>query len=161
MKVGMKSGIVLVFTLLIGIMLGILIDRPLVKRSYEKRMSKMHNPRGFIHMMERLIEPVDENQQKKIRKIIEKYSPKFHELNMQGRKQITALVDEMHKELDPILTEEQKARLKERMERFRKRGRDKEGPPYGKERWKDRNRGDFKEGQPVPPPPPTPLKLKR
>ena len=44
MNIRAKSRLLLVFTLLIGIALGVLIDRTMIHQSFEKRIERMQSP---------------------------------------------------------------------------------------------------------------------
>lgn len=127
MNIQVKSSLIIIFTLTIGLFLGVLIDRTIMRGQFEKRVGKMRSPEGFIHMMERIIEP-DESQREDIRKILDKYSNRFHEIASNSHTKMAAVMDSLRIELEPVLTGEQKARLKNRMEHIR--SWEKDGPPF-------------------------------
>ena len=82
MKIQVKSSLILFFTLIIGVIFGVLIDRTYMHRSFEQRIERMRGPGGFMNIFERIIEP-DERQRKIIEKVFEKYSDQMMELNFQ------------------------------------------------------------------------------
>lgn len=139
-----KSTIILLLTLVIGIFLGISIDRTIVHRSFEKRIAKYRARGGLLHIFERVIEPDKENfdpeQYQKIKTILEKYSEKIYKHGKKSRQEMSAIMDSLRMELDPILTAEQKERLKHRFERLYKksfeRPRRRPDRPYDKRQGK-------------------------
>ena len=127
MNIQIKSSLIIIFTLMIGLLLGVLIDRTIMRVQFQKRVGRMRSPEGFIHMMERIVEP-DESQREEIIKILNKYSNRFHEIAANSHAKMVIVMDSLRTELDPVLTGEQKARLKNRMEHIRSWRKD--GPPF-------------------------------
>ena len=147
MNIRAKSSLILIFTLIIGILLGVLVDRTLLHRSFEQRIARMRGPGGFIHLFERVLEPT-EAQKEKIRKVLDSYSERLTILEKQSRKNFTAVMDSLIQDLQPILSDEQKQRLKELIERRGKRraGRGRpHGPPPERDQLKpDPERREFR-----------------
>jgi Spy/CpxP family protein refolding chaperone len=115
MNVKSKTYFIIIITLLIGILLGILTSQFLIKDQIEK-MITMGPQRHFIFMFKRIIDPTPE-QEEKINKILEKYSKKLMELFLKNRGEFIKLQNSVRKELDPILTAEQKKRLEKSLNR--------------------------------------------
>lgn len=133
MNMKAKTTIILLFTLLIGIMLGVFLDRTVMRFRFQKRISEARQARGINRLLEDLIRP-DESQYKVVRDILEKYSKRLHAHREKSFREMDIVMDSLRAELDQILTDEQKARLKKDMERMK--GRRERGP-----------------GPPMPPPP--------
>jgi len=118
-----KSALLLLLTLLIGVIVGVLGTRMVMEHRVAKFMA-MRNDRFFQHRMEAFLQPRPE-QMDTLNAIFDKYQPKFLQLNRKFRAESRAILDSLHKELDPVLTEEQLQRLKER------RGMPPFGRPFG------------------------------
>jgi len=141
MNIRAKSRLLLVFTLFIGIALGVLIDRTMIHQSFEKRIERMQSPGIFRSNFERLIEP-NESQVVIVKQIVEKYSKRLFEHVQRTRQEMTAIMDSLKAELEPVLTPEQKERFEQRLHRLRR-------PPFGRPGRKPGRRG-FGE-KPYPP----------
>ena len=129
MSVRIKTGIIILVTLLIGVVIGILIDRTIMRNQFKQKFAGMRRPQGMIMMFERIIEP-DESQYQELREILKRYSQKLHEIVEKSRKEMDTVMDSLKTELDPILTDEQKERLQSRIDRLRNwRGN---RPPLGR-----------------------------
>ncbi len=125
MNIKVKTTLVLLFTLVIGILLGVFLDRTIMRFRFQKRFTEVRQPRGITRMFENLIRP-DESQYQPVKAILEKYSQKLHEQREKSFREMNAVMDSMRTELDQILTEEQKARFRNEMERMKQR---RERPP--------------------------------
>ena len=124
MNVKLKSTIVIVSTLLIGMVLGSVITAAFVKNRAFDRIAEMRNERGFVKRIERLIQP-DEEQKEKVREILVKHFDKMHQLVEEMRITFKTMNYSLIKDLKPILHPEQIERFKKRMERMKRF----EGPP--------------------------------
>ena len=124
MNVKLKSTIVIVSTLLIGMVLGSVITAAFVKNRAFDRIAEMRNERGFVKRIERLIQP-DEDQKEKVREILVKHFDKMHQLGEEMRITFKTMNDSLIKDLEPILHSEQIERFKKRMKRMKRF----EGPP--------------------------------
>jgi hypothetical protein len=124
MNVKLKSIIVIVSTLLIGMVLGSVITAAFVKNRAFDRIAEMRNERGFVKRIERLIQP-DEDQKEKVREILVEHFDKMHLLGEEMRITFKTMNDSLIKDLEPILHPEQIERFKKRMERMKRFG----GPP--------------------------------
>jgi hypothetical protein len=111
MNIKFKTYFILFITLIIGILLGILGSRVMVKSEVERILSR--GPRlHFIFMFKRIIDPAPE-QEEKINQILNKYSRKIDALAETNRREFEKLKRDIRRELDPLLTLEQKKRLDE------------------------------------------------
>jgi hypothetical protein len=155
MKIEIKSAIILISCLVIGILIGLLLDQTLIRWQFKQNMARVRHPQGMIFMMERIIQPKDEIQQKKIREVLDKHFQQFNKIQQNTRIKIAALMDSLQIELTPILTNEQNKRLAQRLERLKKF--DKEMPPFPPGPGQKGPFGGFEEPLPVGPPPGGPL----
>jgi len=146
MNVRIKTSIIILITLLIGVVTGVLIDRTIMRNQFQQKFAGMRRPQGMILMLERIIKP-DESQYQELREILKRYSQKLHQIGEMSRLEMNTVMDSLKTELDPILTDEQKDRLQSRIERLRSgRGT---GPPFGRPRRRF-NKGPM--GPPLDPP---------
>jgi hypothetical protein len=118
MNMKIKTMIILVFTLLIGIILGALLDRTIMRIRFQKRFHEVRRARGITRLLEDLIRP-DESQYEAVKGILEKYSKRLHDQREKSFQEMDVVMDSLRAELDQILTDEQKARLKKDMERMK------------------------------------------
>lgn len=127
MNLQVKSSLILIFTLIIGIVLGMLIDRTIMRNQFQRKIVRLRHPdRLFIHF-ERIIRPT-ESQRKVIHEVLDKYAQRLAEIGDKSRTELVAVADSLQQELMPLLTDEQRVRLKEHFERMRDWRRD--GPPF-------------------------------
>ena len=140
MNTKIKSGIILLTTLLIGFVIGFLTSTQ-VKENRIRELRTFGSAEGFKFMMEHMLE-LDGEQKDAIRPVVDKYAKKNFELMKNFRGEFSVLMKEFHKELTPYLTPEQIERLNE----FGKRGREmkKRGDPprYGRRRFGRGHGGD-------------------
>jgi hypothetical protein len=109
MSIQVKSTLIVLATLFLGVLIGILGSRWL-HEAPQFKPHEMRDPGNFIEFNERLIQPTTA-QRDTIRKILIKYYSRFTELDRQHREDLKAVLDSMRKELDPILTDEQRKRM--------------------------------------------------
>ena len=150
MRLQYKSSIILICTFILGMFLGTLIDRTIMRYHFKNKVIALREPRGFFREFERIIQP-DETQREKIKTILTKHSKRIAEIGEKSHLEMRAAIDSIRAEIDPILTDEQKKRLNNRLERMRN-WRRKRGPHFDKynRRFPNRPKEDF-------PPPPPPL----
>jgi hypothetical protein len=129
MKIEIKTAMVILITLLIGILIGFLLTGAVI-RHRAGRFASMREPGRMVAHLERMIEP-DASQREAVHQVLLKHSEQFSEIHSRFEGQMLTLRDSLKKDLDPILTEEQKERL-ERGSRhpgpFKGKGR-RPGPP--------------------------------
>lgn len=148
MRVGTKSILMILMTLIIGMVIGFLIAG-VVGRHHRQRFVNMREPGHMVGFLERMIDP-DESQREAVRAVLQKHSEQFWKIHSRFEGEMLALRDSLKKDLDPILTEEQKKRL--------------ERQPKPPKPFREGRPGPWKEGQPErripkddrPPPPPPP-----
>lgn len=107
MKTQFKTASILLGTFIVGGILGFMLHDTFVRNNYKAHAMRMRTPEGFIHRFERVIDPTEE-QRKEIRKILRSH---YKEMN-QYREEFHAKMDSVRKEIDMLLTDEQKERLK-------------------------------------------------
>lgn len=130
MKLQVKSALIIIGTLVIGMILGGLISGMIRHQMHGKTAD---GPRGdrFERMMNRIIQP-DESQAARLQIVMDRYAPKFADQHQRHSGEMQKLVDSLNVELEPILTEEQINRLQKWKKRFSRRFRGRSqrpGPP--------------------------------
>lgn len=110
MNIKAKTTLIIIITLAIGIVIGAMLNRALSQNRIRRILSR-RNPPMFISFYERIIEP-DDSQRELIRKILDKYAKRFSEIRTNFGEELESSIESMRAELDPILTPEQKERLK-------------------------------------------------
>jgi len=112
MKAPVKSTIIIVVTLLIGIAIGFQISELTLKNQF-KKMHELRSPDGFVSFFEEVIKP-DEKQKKVIEPIILKYYSATDSVARKSFKTFGLLLDSLQVELKPNLTEQQNKELAKR-----------------------------------------------
>jgi len=102
--------------------LGSIITGAVLKNRVINRMADLRTERGFIHRIERIIEP-DESQKEIVHDILTRHFDKIHQFGENMRKNFESQGDSLFKELENVLRPEQLGRFKERMDRMRKFGK--------------------------------------
>jgi hypothetical protein len=120
MTASTKSALMLFSTLLIGMLLGSLLTGAVNNRRM-RNLAEMRSARGFAIHLEEVVRPESEEQREAIRAVLDEAAPKFGDAMRESRERMRSLTDSVRAELDPLLTEEQRERLEERM-RFGPRG---------------------------------------
>lgn len=124
-----KVALIIIVTLVIGIVLGAMLNRAFLRNRIQRAFAD-RNPTGMVSFIERNIRPTPE-QREQIREILEKHRKKSVEMREKFMMDMQAEFESMEAELDPILTPEQKNRLKRRLHgTWKDRGRflDRRGP---------------------------------
>ena len=136
MKTETKTVTILISIFILGIFLGIVVDRTIVEHQMKNRMKRMRNPGMIGFLLERVIQPTPD-QRPKIEKILEKHAGKMFKARQQAMETAGATMDSLRHDLEPILTDVQKRRLEEHKLRFEswERGKGKfrrqMRPPFG------------------------------
>jgi hypothetical protein len=107
MKTRTKTVFLLIFTFLLGSLCGAMIQKILIRNQFKRFSHRVHDPEAFIQEFEEIIQPT-ETQKAQIRDVLEKH----HEKMMAMKRKVPARMDSMRNELDAILTEEQKEKLR-------------------------------------------------
>jgi uncharacterized membrane-anchored protein YhcB (DUF1043 family) len=129
MNTKVKVVLIIIVTLVIGIVLGAMLNRAFMRHRIQRAFAD-RNPRGMVSFIERNIRPTPD-QREKIREILEKHRKKTADMREKFMMDMQAEFESLEAELDPILTPEQKNRLKRRLiGPWRDRGRfqDRRGP---------------------------------
>src|SRR5690554_5730472 len=93
-----KSIVLLVVTLLIGGVLGALLQARMAEQRIE-RIAAYRSERGFIRFIERGIEPHDEQQHEQIRAILSTAASRVSEKSTRHRQEMRAIIDSTRAEL--------------------------------------------------------------
>jgi uncharacterized membrane-anchored protein YhcB (DUF1043 family) len=113
MNIKVKIALIIIVTLVIGIVLGAMLNRAIMRHRIQRAFAD-RNPVGMVSFMERNIQPAEE-QREQIRDILEKHRKKSAEMREKFMMDMKAEFESLEAELDPILTPEQKNRLKRRL----------------------------------------------
>ena len=123
MNLKVKSTLIIIGTFVIGMIVGIIVTKSFFHPpKMIDKIAELRSPHGFMERFERIIEPT-ESQKTKIRNILREHFEKMHKQSQQFRGRFMNLNDSLRAELDPILTDEQKARLDEMQKRFKEHER--------------------------------------
>lgn len=128
MNLQIKPTFIIIGTLLLGIVLGTLISGTLADQRY-RRIRSMVRPHGFAEDLIEAVQPKDEEQRREIMAIVEKTDLRMQDLMRQSRAEMRAKIDSMAAELQPLLTDEQKAWLDKHLG-DRRSGPMKHGEPF-------------------------------
>jgi len=112
MNTKVKIVLIIIVTLVIGIVLGAMLNRAFLRHRIHKAFAA-RNPMGMVSIMERSIRPTPD-QREQIREILENHMKKSSDIRDKFMMEMQAEFESLEAELDPILTPEQKKRLKER-----------------------------------------------
>ena len=111
MNVKWKIAIHIAVTLLIGILIGALLNRTLVQRRI-KNMLEMRAVGLLAPRPERDLKPMTPEQEKQIREILDKHAQRLAEIHQRFDREIQSAFKSLSKEIDPILTPEQRDQFK-------------------------------------------------
>lgn len=115
----LRSALLLLATLFIGMVLGALIRSSV--SDHRMRRGTMRTDDGFIASYERTIQPRDDKQAAEIRVVLSETAPEVITLIQTNQAAVREHIDAMRERLEPLLDEEQKARLEKRFNRRRHR----------------------------------------
>jgi hypothetical protein len=123
MSVRSRAIVVLIAALAMGVLIGTLVVGPTVARRHFRHVDEDRSREGFASRLEKILKP-DSSQAGPMREILTKYSAQFEKIETEYHASMRALGDSLRKDLDPILTAEQRARLeRDRSHRGPTRGR--------------------------------------
>jgi len=145
MTVKVKTALIIIITLIIGIFLGAMLNRALLRYRIHKTFA-MQRPDRLVFFIEEIIRPTPD-QRDQIRTIVDKHAGQMEEMRQKFFKEMETGRESFLKELDPILTPEQKKRLKKGPPGFFPRRRpfpDRRGP------WPDRDDRPWPKHKPPP-----------
>jgi hypothetical protein len=115
MNIKLKTTIVIIFTLAIGIIIGAMLNRTLTQNRIKNILSR-RDPGRFAALYEKIIEPTPE-QSKLIREVLGKHGKRISEIRKKFHEEMKSEFELMKKKMDSILTPEQKKRLEKRLAR--------------------------------------------
>lgn len=147
MKTEAKTVLLLVGTLVLGMVIGFFGHGVFMRDQFKRQTRHMRTPDGFVHRFLSELNPTEE-QREAIQEILKKH----YEEMAAYREAFRPKMEAMRKELDAILTDEQKKTLDEKL--LKKRN----GGSFGGRR--DKGKGEFGRGMrgrpdsKTPPPPP-------
>lgn len=147
MNTRIKSGILLLTTLMIGFVIGYLTSTQ-IKGSRIRELRTFGSAEGFKFMMEHMLE-LDDEQKEVIEPIVNQYAKENFELMKNFRGEFILLMKDFRSELKPHLTNVQIRRLEEFGERGRELRRKGKSPRHGRKRF-----GHGRGGDPGPDPGP-------
>lgn len=125
-----KSSILLISTLIIGMLLGALVNARVAEQRVQQ-IESLRSQRGFVQYLERGIKPVDDQQRAEIRTVLQRTQERMGLHMRQSRQEVRAILDSMRTELDTVLTDEQMRRLERHLQQ-RSRGPRLQGRPPGR-----------------------------
>ena len=121
MNIKVKTALIIIITLVMGIVIGAMLNRALLQRRINRAFS-WRLPDFMITHIERIIEP-DQEQRKRLREVLRKHAERMMEIRENHRIELQESFESLQKEMDLILTPEQKKRLLRRLpgplQRFR------------------------------------------
>ena len=121
MKTKTKSTLVILGTLLVGIIIGGL-GTSVIFTNRLGAIQALRMQGGLTNLLENVIEPVDEVQREQIREIVRNAAEQQMELRRTMFEENRLVFEGMREELEEVLTDEQKARLRRWMVRERRDG---------------------------------------
>ena len=134
MKLQIKAVVVILSTFILGVVLGYLANDLLYPKP-PRRIGGMRDFDRFLALNERIIHPT-EAQQDTVEKILRKNYQRLRNQFQESQAKVRAILDSIQVELEPLLTEEQKERLRQRRE-FMDKGRGfPPGMPGEPSRWR-------------------------
>ena len=117
MNVKIKTSLLLISTLLIGLIIGALTGVYFSRKMTHERMSRLRTQEGFISRFEKVIQPLDK-QKEMVRKLLSKHYLKIDSMSTEIRTYMNNHNDSLLTEMKDILDEEQLERLKNRLKRI-------------------------------------------
>ncbi|UCC38967.1 MAG: hypothetical protein JSV96_14320 [Candidatus Aminicenantes bacterium] len=112
MNMKLKITFVFIITLALGIVFGFMVNRTYSQKRIRNILSS-RSPEFFVTFYERILEP-DTKQSKMIREILDNHAKRISEIRENFTDEMQSELESMKAEIDPILTPEQKERLKRR-----------------------------------------------
>jgi Spy/CpxP family protein refolding chaperone len=108
----LKFGIYIIFIFILGLAIGILLNRALLQKRI-KDMLIMRASGRIVPQLEEIVKPENPEQWTLIREILDKYETKMAEIHLRFREEIEAAFKSLKADVDPLLTSEQKKRLED------------------------------------------------
>lgn len=126
-----KSAMLIIATLIIGAVIGALVQARITDQRFD-RLAAMRSHRGFMRMIERSVDFESPEQKKAVLDIVDSASVKLFENMQRARRETETILDSTREKLSQVLSEEQMAKLEERLMRHRadhRRRRPRDMPP--------------------------------
>jgi hypothetical protein len=139
MTLRLKSVLLLIAVLVIGGLIGALVQARLAEQRIEQ-IAAHRSERGFMRFVERGIEPADPAQEEAVRAILREASMRVAERSMRHRADVRAIMDSTRAELSTILSAEQMEQLDAHLERHRPMRRG-QRPPMDRDSLRMQRRG--------------------
>lgn len=133
MKLETRSALILLFTLLLGLVLGA-VATGAAARLRADQLARMQRPTGFVEHMRQVIRPRDA-QWDSLRPALEATAQQHHAIRRRMHEGMRASLDSLRIRIAPLLDEEQRARLDDFARRPPPGARGRrpgEGPPPGR-----------------------------
>ena len=127
MNMKVRTTIVIIITLIFGIVLGAMLNRTFTHQRIKRAFDTV-NPNRFTMILERAIDPT-EKQKKQIREILQNHTNQVEELRKNAMEGMQTSLQSLKKELDSVLTTEQKERLEKMIGELRPWAR-RDGKPW-------------------------------
>lgn len=115
MNIKVKTAFIIIIILVLGIFIGATLNRALLQNRIRRAFS-IRNPNRFAATYEKIIKP-DAEQSQLIRELLNKHAKRISEIRENFRKKMQSEFESMRREMDSILTPEQKKRLENRLPR--------------------------------------------
>ncbi|MBN1154118.1 hypothetical protein JXB12_04280 [candidate division KSB1 bacterium] len=129
MNVKKKSYIILLATFIIGIMIGIMLDRCFMSPRKIDKIAYMKTRERLAGIIFHVVQP-KEDQIDDIKRILEDHSQRFMKIENESRENVAAAFDSLMKDLSPILTDKQEERLQNKLKRLRNWEKWRSHPPH-------------------------------
>ena len=142
MNAKIKSSLLIIIVLIIGIAIGFEISEITIRHRFDK-LDAFRESKGFIQMFEGIIKP-SKAQKPAVDSILAKYHDQINKISKNGMLEVSQQMDLMKADLGRILDKEENTRLSEEISRMK---RQPPPPPH--------ERGPMPPaGERLPPPPP-------
>lgn len=119
MNVKIKTSILLISTLLIGIIIGGFTGSYLSRKMIHDRISRLRTQEGFIHRFDRSIQPTAE-QEKIVHRLLTVHYLKMDSMSTDFRLKMKNMNDSLLIDMNSLLDQEQLDRLKKRLQRMQR-----------------------------------------
>ena len=112
MNIKVKTALILICTLVIGIVLGAMLNRALMHMKI-KGFLAMRTHKGFVERLEDIIQPTTP-QKNEVTAILDKYALQFDSLHEEFKGRVSSLLTSFKNDLTPVLTPEQMKNMEEK-----------------------------------------------
>jgi len=115
MNVKIKTTLIILTTLILGLFLGAGLHRLYIQQRI-KKIFTLQRPPMMARTLERIIQPTPE-QRVEIRRILRRHTQRLLEIRREYQEKLRREMEAIRQEIDPILTPQQKKRLERRSPR--------------------------------------------